>query len=77
MRLSDVEVYEKYASELARFATGLVGPDDAADVVADAFVNVLGSRSWDGVDDQKGVFISVGSQPGAYPAPVDDETAGP
>lgn len=53
MRLSDVEVYEKYASELVRFATGLVGPDDAADVVADAFVKVLGSRSWGAVDDQK------------------------
>lgn len=53
MRLSDVEVYEKYASELVRFATGLVGPDDAADVVADAFVKVLGSSSWETVDDQR------------------------
>lgn len=53
MRLSDVEVYEKYASELVRFATGLVGPDDAADVVADAFVKVLGSGSWETVEDQR------------------------
>jgi RNA polymerase sigma factor (sigma-70 family) len=36
-----------------RFATGLVGPDDAADVVADAFVRVLGSASWPDVDKQR------------------------
>lgn len=53
MRLADVEVYEKHASELVRFATGLVGPDDAADVVADAFVKVLGSSTWETVEDQR------------------------
>lgn len=53
MRLSDAEVYEKYANELVRFATGLVGPDDAPDVVADAFVKVLGSKSWEELDDPK------------------------
>lgn len=46
MRLSDVEVYEMYADELVHFATGLVGPDDAADIVADVFVRVLGSGAW-------------------------------
>lgn len=53
MRLSDAELYEKYAGELIRFATGLVGPTDAADVVADTFVRVLGSRSWPDVDEQR------------------------
>lgn len=53
MRLSDAELYEKYAGELVRFATGLVGPTDAADVVADTFVRVLGSRSWPDVDQQR------------------------
>jgi RNA polymerase sigma factor (sigma-70 family) len=53
VRLSDAETYEKYAGELVRFATGLVGPDDAADVVADAFVRVLGSASWPDVDKQR------------------------
>lgn len=53
MRLSDAEAYEKYANELVRFATGLVGPDDAPDVVADAFVKVLGSKSWEELDDPK------------------------
>lgn len=53
MRLSDAEAYEKYASELVRFATGLVGPDDAPDVVADAFVRVLGVRPWEELDEPK------------------------
>lgn len=53
MRLSDAEAYEKYASELVRFATGLVGPDDAPDVVADAFVKVLSVRPWEELDEPK------------------------
>lgn len=53
MRLSDAEVYEKYSSELVRFATGLVGPDDAPDVVSDAFLNVLGSQTWETVEEPK------------------------
>lgn len=53
LRLSDAEIYEKYASELVRFATGLVGPDDAADVVAESFVGVLGSQSWEKVDEPR------------------------
>lgn len=53
MRLSDAETYEKYADELVRFATALVGPDDAADVVADTFVRVLGSGGWAGVEERR------------------------
>jgi DNA-directed RNA polymerase specialized sigma24 family protein len=53
VRLSDAETYEKFAGELVRFATGLVGPSDAADVAADAFVRVLGSRSWPDVGEQR------------------------
>ncbi|HZD22203.1 MAG TPA: hypothetical protein VE569_02205 [Acidimicrobiia bacterium] len=53
MRLADAETYEKYAGELVRFATGLVGPDDAADVVSGVFVKVLGTRSWPDVDEQR------------------------
>jgi len=53
VRLSDAEVYEKYAGELVRFATGLVGPSDAPDVIADAFVRVLRSGSWPDVDEQR------------------------
>lgn len=53
MRLTDAEIYEKFADELVRFATGLVGPSDAADVVAEAFVRVLSSSSWPDVDEPR------------------------
>lgn len=39
-------VYEREAAGLTRFATGLVGPSDAADVVADAMVRLMASRVW-------------------------------
>jgi RNA polymerase sigma-70 factor (ECF subfamily) len=35
------EAYEKWADDLVGFATALIGPGDAADVVADAFVSLL------------------------------------
>lgn len=53
MQVTDAELYEKYSGELVKFATGLVGPDDAADVVAETFVRVLTSRSWPDVDKQR------------------------
>lgn len=53
MQVSDAEFYEKYSGELVKFATGLVGPDDAADVVAETFANVLTSRPWPEVDEQR------------------------
>lgn len=53
MQVADAELYEKYSGELVKFATGLVGPDDAADVVAETFVKVLTSRSWPDVDEQR------------------------
>jgi RNA polymerase sigma factor (sigma-70 family) len=43
---SDAEAYEKYSDELVRFATMLVGPSNAEDVVADAVLRVFGSQSW-------------------------------
>ena len=43
------EVYEKYADDLVRFATGVVGPDDAPDVVSTAMVNVLWAQTWESV----------------------------
>ena len=44
--LTRAEIYAKYASELARFATSLVGPTDAADVVSEAVVKSMWSTSW-------------------------------
>jgi RNA polymerase sigma factor (sigma-70 family) len=42
----DAEVYRKHADDLIRFATGLVGPSDAADVVSEAVLSCLGSAGW-------------------------------
>ena len=51
--VSDDEVYPRLAPELIRFATGLVGPQDAPDVVSAALVDVLASPSWAQVENRK------------------------
>lgn len=43
---SDAEIYARYAPELVRFARGLVGPDDAPDVVAEAVTQLMYSPVW-------------------------------
>jgi RNA polymerase sigma factor (sigma-70 family) len=43
---SDAEIYRKHSEELIRFATGLVGPSDAPDVVSEAVLRCLGSTQW-------------------------------
>jgi RNA polymerase sigma factor (sigma-70 family) len=50
---SDAEVYAQCAKDLVRFATGLVGPSDAADVVSAAVVRCLSSRAWPTVHDRR------------------------
>ncbi len=47
--LTKAEIYEKYADQLIRFATGLVGPSDGRDVVSASVVNAMWSASWDSV----------------------------
>lgn len=47
------ETYRKHADELVRFATGLVGPADAPDVVTDACLRAFGSRQWDSVRNHR------------------------
>jgi RNA polymerase sigma factor (sigma-70 family) len=57
---TDAELYTKHAEELVRLATGLVGPDDAADVVSSAVARLLGSAAWSGARDQRAyLFRSV------------------
>jgi RNA polymerase sigma factor (sigma-70 family) len=51
--MSDGEIYRKHAEELTRFATGLVGPSDAADVVSEAVLRCLESRQWRSVTERK------------------------
>ena len=52
-RRSDAEAYRAHAGELVRYATVLVGPTDAADVVADAVLGAFGSKAWPTVTNQR------------------------
>jgi RNA polymerase sigma factor (sigma-70 family) len=52
-RLEMEELYAKHAEALTRFATGLVGPADAADVVSDAVLRCLASDRWLEVRDPR------------------------
>ena len=47
--MTDEEIYRKYSDDLVRFATGLVGPFDARDVVTDACLRAFRSRGWQDV----------------------------
>jgi RNA polymerase sigma-70 factor, ECF subfamily len=53
------EAYEKWSDELVRFATVLVGADDAADVVADAFVQLLDDDVWQRVEQPRAYLFGV------------------
>lgn len=49
----DEELYAKHADALVRFATGLVGPADAPDVVSDAVISAMTSRRWPDVENRR------------------------
>jgi RNA polymerase sigma-70 factor (ECF subfamily) len=49
----DVDTYRRHAAELMRYATVLVGPDDAADVLADAVLAAFAARSWRDVANRR------------------------
>jgi RNA polymerase sigma-70 factor (ECF subfamily) len=49
----DVDTYRRHSAELMRYATVLVGPDDAADVVADAVLAAFAARSWRDVANRR------------------------
>ena len=44
--MTNEEIYRKHADELVRFATGLVGPFDAPDVVTDACLAAFRAKRW-------------------------------
>jgi RNA polymerase sigma factor (sigma-70 family) len=44
--MNNEEIYRSCAEELTRYATGLVGPFDAADVVTDACLKAFAAKSW-------------------------------
>jgi len=49
----DEELYRKHADELTRFATTLVGPSAAHDVVAAAVVRAMTSAAWTTVSEPR------------------------
>ncbi|MGA0878347.1 MAG: RNA polymerase sigma factor [Ilumatobacteraceae bacterium] len=53
MTPADAEIYRKYADELVRFASGLVGPSGAEDVVANAVLRAVSSARWSRVDNRR------------------------
>jgi RNA polymerase sigma factor (sigma-70 family) len=53
VELSNGELYRKHADDLTRFATGLVGPTHAADVVSEAVLGCLGSPRWPRVIERR------------------------
>jgi RNA polymerase sigma factor (sigma-70 family) len=53
---SDAAVYAEHAPALVRFATGLVGPADAADVVADAVVALMAAPVWRAARDRRALL---------------------
>jgi RNA polymerase sigma factor (sigma-70 family) len=62
---ADGELYRKHADELTRFATGLVGPTHAADVVSEAVLRCMSSPTWPAVVERRAyLFRSVFNQAG-------------
>jgi RNA polymerase sigma factor (sigma-70 family) len=49
----DAALYAALAPELIAFAGGLVGRDDASDVLGAAFANALASRTWSRVENRR------------------------
>jgi RNA polymerase sigma factor (sigma-70 family) len=57
---SDRQIYEKHSADLIRYATVLVGPDQAPDVVSTVVLRVLKRRSLSDLEDPKAyLFRSV------------------
>lgn len=50
---SDSEVYLEHVAGLVRFAMGLVGRNDAHDVVSEAVLNAISSSGWASVTDRR------------------------
>lgn len=50
---ADADLYVALAPELIRFATGLVGPTDAADILSTAVLKALSSPSWPTVANRR------------------------
>ncbi len=51
--MNNEDIYRLYAKELTAYATTLVGPFDAADVVTDSCLRVFTSKGWPEVANQR------------------------
>ena len=51
--VTDEEIYRKYSEELARFAQGLVGRVDSADIVSAAVLQSMSAASWSQVTNHR------------------------
>jgi RNA polymerase sigma factor (sigma-70 family) len=49
----DVDIYRRHAAELIRYATALVGPDDAPDVVTDGVLAAFAAPGWPAVVNRR------------------------
>lgn len=56
------ELYRRHSGALVRFASTLVGPHDAEDVVARAFLNVMTSRSSIEVNPRSYLYMCVNNE---------------
>ncbi len=65
--MTDEEIYRKYSDDLVRFATGLVGPFDARDVVTDACLRSFAASTWPAVEHKRAyLYRSVLNQARAH-----------
>jgi RNA polymerase sigma factor (sigma-70 family) len=55
----DEQTYRKHADELIRFATFLVGPADAADVVSTAVLRTFESSAWAGARNKRAYLFQA------------------
>lgn len=51
--MDNEQVYRRYAKELTQYATTLVGPFDAADVVTDACLRAFATKKWPEVENRR------------------------
>lgn len=56
---ADEDLYRRMRIDLVRYASVLVGPDDAADVVSDAVISATTHRSWPTADKPAYLYRSV------------------
>jgi RNA polymerase sigma factor (sigma-70 family) len=57
--MTDREIYEQVRGRLMRFAASLVGPYDAADVVSEAIVKTLRSRTLSSLDNPQADLMTA------------------